>query len=245
MLPVAFFFVALLYSIVGFGGGSTYLSLLALADISYDLFPKISLFCNLLVVSGGLYHFMKSGHLNKKLTFSLVLFSVPMAFMGGLIPLKEQMFLILLTSTLFLSGLRLLFVQGPKEGELNPPSKITVYFVGGVLGFLSGIVGLGGGIFLSPLMLNLKWARPKEVAATASAFIFLNSLSGLIGQTIKNPKFDFFSYWPLFLAVILGGQIGSRLTTRSKFSEHWVQKATGCLILMVCLQLFMKISNLN
>src|SRR5690606_20041421 len=104
--------------------------------------------------------------------------------------------------------------------------------VGSFLGFLSGVVAIGGGIFLSPLILNLQWGRPKEAAAAASAFIFLNSCAGLAGQMTKGLSSDLLDYWPLFLAVIIGGQIGSRVGTSKFISQQLVQKGTAVLILI-------------
>src|SRR5674476_465352 len=111
MLALAFGLVALLYAMVGFGGGSSYLALMALFEIPYELMPKLGLICNLLVVSGGCWHFKKSGHFDKHLILPFVLSSVPMAFLGGMYPLNEKTFLSLLAVTLFMAGLRLLFVS--------------------------------------------------------------------------------------------------------------------------------------
>jgi uncharacterized membrane protein YfcA len=240
VLALTFFFIALIYSSVGFGGGSSYLAILALTDIRYLLMPKVALICNLLVVTGGCYHFYKQKHFNKQLILPFVLSSVPMAFLGGMYPIKEKVFLILLTSSLLLAGLRLLFVTRFVDQEARPPSLLTSSLVGSALGLLSGLVGLGGGIFLSPLMLNLRWGRPKEVAAAASAFIFLNSLAGLAGQLTKGMSEEIFSHWPLFIAVILGGQIGSRLGTHPIVSQRNMQRATAVLILAVSARLLLR-----
>lgn len=236
-----FFLIALFHAIVGFGGGTSYLALLSVSGISYELIPKISLICNLLVVSGGCWHYYKQGYFNQKLIFPFVLTSIPMSFLGGLFPISEKLFFALLASSLIFGGLRLLFDRKIESGHVRPPNLPTSLLVGAGLGLLSGIVGIGGGIFLSPLMLNLKWAKPKEVAAAASAFILLNSASGLAGQIIKGFQVqEIAGHLPLFLAVLLGGQIGSRLGTHPRVSQIWIQRATAGLILFVSLRLFSK-----
>lgn len=241
MLAVVFGCIAFLYSTVGFGGGSSYLAVLAVSNIPFELMPKLGLICNLLVVSGGCFHYYKQGHFNTKLILPFVLSSVPMAFLGGMYPIKEETFLMLLAGSLVLAGARLLFVGKPAESHTHIPSKSISACVGAVLGFLSGVVALGGGIFLSPLMMNLKWGKPKEIAATASAFIFLNSCAGLAGQLTKGVSSDLWDYWPLFLAVVIGGQIGSRVGTHKLVSQHLVQRGTAILILIISSRLMYKL----
>lgn len=240
MLALVFFCIALLYSTVGFGGGSSYLAVLAVSNVSYLMMPKVALICNLLVVSGGCWHYYRQGYFNQKLILPFVLSSIPMAFVGGMYPIKEKTFLILLAGSLLFAGLRLLFVAKPVH-DPRSPSALVAAIVGALLGLLSGLVGLGGGIFLSPLMLNLKWGRPKEVAAAASAFIFLNSCAGLAGQMTKGFPSDLLDFWPLFLAVIVGGQIGSRVGTNPLVSQHLVQRGTAVLILVVSSRLLYKL----
>lgn len=241
-LALSFFIIALLYATVGFGGGSSYIAVLAVAGVSHTLIPKISLICNLLVVAGGTYHFFKKGHLTKKFVLPFVLSSVPMAFIGGSFPLQEKTFYLLLTLSLVLCGLRILFIRDRKVEEVKHPGFLTSLIVGGVLGLLSGMVGIGGGIFLSPLIINLGWERSKAAAATASVFIFLNSLAGLAGQFSKDSSFpDYGTYVPLFLAVVIGGQIGSMIGTHKKISYGIIQKGTGILTLFISFKLLMKI----
>jgi uncharacterized protein len=240
-LTLSFFIIALLYALVGFGGGTSYIAILAVTGISYALIPKVSLICNLLVVSGGCYHFWKQGHADRKLILPFVLSSVPMAFLGGFLPLTEKNFYILLTVSLILCGLRILFLHDRHPYQISPPSWRVSFAVGAVLGLLSGMVGIGGGIFLSPLLINLGWARSKHAAAVASFFIFFNSLAGLAGQMVKNPGLeDPLEYAPLFLAVIIGGQIGSRLGSHKNVSFNVIQKATGVLTLFISIRLLLK-----
>lgn len=233
-LAALFFLIALLYSMVGFGGGSSYVAALAISSVSYVYIPKISLFCNLLVVTGGCYHYYKRGFFSKKLLLPFVLGSVPMAYLGGLYPLKERTFYTLLTLSLVLCGARLLFLRDREPDKIHPPRQSVSVLVGGFLGVLAGAVGIGGGIFLSPILINMGWARSKQAAAVASAFIFLNSLAGLAGQFTKHPEMpDLGTYLPLFASVIAGGQIGSRIGTHAKVSYSFIQKGTGVLTLFI------------
>lgn len=241
-LSLLFFIVALVYSTVGFGGGSSYIALLAVSGLSHSTIPKISLLCNILVVTGACYQYARKGHLIRELAAPLVLSSVPMAFLGGTIPLKEKTFFILLTLCLLFCGLRILIIRDKAVNDIRRPSVWAATAVGSVLGLLSGMVGIGGGIFLSPLMINLGWARSKDAAAVASVFILLNSLAGLAGQFAKAPVVpEVYIYLPLFIAVIIGGQIGSRLGTHTRVSYTLIQKATGLLTLFITFQLLLKI----
>ncbi len=242
LLTLAFFFIALLYATVGFGGGTSYIGMLALMSLPFDVIPKISLLCNILVVSGGCYHFYRSGLMKKNLILPFVISSVPLAFFGGYFPLNEKVFYILLTTSLLLCGLRILLVKDRQQDEIKEPGFVISFITGGILGFLSGMVGIGGGIFLSPLLINLGWARSKNAAAVASVFILVNSLSGLLGQFAKDSFLpDSLTYLPLFLAVIIGGQIGSRIGTHGSISYALVQKGTGILTLLISLRLLFKV----
>lgn len=240
MLIIGFFLIAFCYAIVGFGGGSSYLALLAVSEVSYSLIPKLALICNLLVVSGSCYHFYKNKHFNLALMFPFIISSVPMAFYGGIFSVNEKMFLILLTSCLLVAGIRLLFIPKSVIELTKMPNWPQALSVGGFLGFLSGVVGIGGGIFLAPLMLNLKWGKPKEVASTACAFIWLNSLAGLAGQFTKGVQTELLGYWPLFLAVIVGGQLGAIFGSHPKVSQSSIQRFTAVLILFIAGRLLIK-----
>ena len=241
MLTLSFFIIALLYATVGFGGGSSYLALLAVTDIPFILMPKLALICNLLVVSSGCYHYYRNKHFNIPLMLPFILSSVPMAFFGGMYTISEHTFQVLLAGCLILAGIRLLFIPKSSIELTHIPSWATSMAIGGILGALSGVVGIGGGIFLAPLMLNLRWGKPKEVASTASAFIWLNSLSGLAGQSTKGIPSEIFNYWPLFIAVILGGQIGSLFGSHPKISQSSIQRLTALLILLISIRLIIKV----
>lgn len=239
MLALTFFVISFLYATVGFGGGSSYLAVLAISGIPFEVMPKIALICNLLVVTGSLYHFKKQNLLRKDLILPFIISSVPMAFLGGYYPIKEKTFLVLLSGSLIIAGLRLLIIPHMKESRM--PKTGVAFVAGAGLGLLSGLVGLGGGIFLSPLMMNMGWGKAKEVAATACMFIFVNSLAGLAGQFAKETPGDITPYLTLFVAVIFGGQIGARLGTHPKVPQHYIQRGTAVLILIISSRLLLKL----
>lgn len=236
---------SLLYACVGFGGGSTYNALLILNDVSYKVIPLIALTCNIIVVSGGVWHFSKHKHINILEILPWISFSIPMAWVGGYIPISEQYFVVLLGSVLFLSSIKMLWPEDDKLLMGHKRHYRNIYMapvVGGFLGFIAGLTGIGGGIFLAPVLHLIRWNHSKNIAGTCSLFILVNSLSGLLGHFMKSGleefNADLYDYIGLFIAVIIGGQIGSRLGAKY-INERFVQKMTGVLILYVSVKLLM------
>ena len=238
-LALLFLVTAVLYASVGFGGGSTYNALLVLADTDYRILPSVALACNLIVVTGGVWQYRKSGDL--RLTFALpfVALSIPMAWFGGSVPIERETFVMLLGLSLLAAGLTMWFQ--PAESKASPPgSPLVNWFVGlpvgGAIGFLSGMVGIGGGIFLAPALHLLRLADPKRIAATSSFFIMLNSMAGLAGQATKQGTAahleQLLDYAWLGVAVLVGGQIGSRLSARA-LSGRVIKRLTAVLVLYV------------
>lgn len=250
VLGAAFFITALLYASVGFGGGSTYNALLALSGVDYRILPAIALMCNIIVVLGGTIRFGQAGLVPWKKALPLVLMSAPFAWLGGLTPIKEATFMLLLAGSLAASGLALLFQSDAVgDGEVVQRDRLggmRDLLTGAGIGYLAGLVGIGGGIFLAPYLHFTRWAAPKVIAATASLFILVNSISGLFGQVLKlagsNALPAFGGYWPLAVAVFFGGQIGSLLGIRL-LSPQLVRRATAVLILYVAGQLIWKIAQ--
>ncbi len=239
---ILFFFVAILYSSVGFGGGSSYLAILALTGLSFIQFRAISLLCNIVVVSGGTYIYFKNGFFNWKKMVPLVLLSVPFSFLGGYVEISQTFFFLLLGFTLIVAALSMwvskYIVDLPKQS--TGKSVVKDGFLGGLIGFVSGMVGIGGGVFLAPLLHLTKWDTPKRIAATASFFILVNSIAGLLGQ-YQNIDFYFEPNiaFILMLTVFLGGQIGSRLSA-SKIPPYVLKKITAVLIAFVGLRILYK-----
>ena len=177
LLAILFLVTAILYSSVGFGGGSTYLALLLIWGIPYIALPVIALSCNIIVVSGNCFNYIRAGNLNLKLLFPYLIGSIPLSYMGGSLPIEKKLFEILLFLVLATAGTLLLFnfksYDNKEKSYRKIPSFISV-LIGGFLGFISGIVGIGGGIFLSPILFLLRAGKPKYIVTTASLFILFH-----------------------------------------------------------------------
>jgi len=244
ILSFLFFLTATLYSSVGFGGGSTYLALLLIWDIPYLIFPVIALFCNIIVVSGSCFNYIKAGNINLKILTPYLISSVPLAFIGGSLSIDKEVFEILLFVVLTLAGALLLlkfqsFDQKIKIYKDIP--KILSIFIGSSIGFVSGVIGIGGGIFLSPILLLIKADKTKNIATGASIFILINSLSGLAGQFTKTSTMnEIYDYWPLFLFVLLGGQLGNFLNLKI-FPARILALVTSSLVIFVAIRMGLKL----
>ena len=244
VLSILFFVTATLYSSVGFGGGSTYLALLLLWGVPYYIFPSIALLCNIFVVSGNCYNYIRAGNLNLKLLLPYLIGSVPLAFIGGSLQVDKDLFEILLFLVLSIAGILLLFKFKSYDDNKSDYKKIPFIvslFIGSLLGFISGIVGIGGGIFLSPILFLLRAGKPQHIITTASIFILINSLSGIVGQLTKNAVFNEISnYWMLLLAVIIGGQLGNFLNLKV-FSTKILALLTAVLVIFVAIRIGLKL----
>jgi len=240
ILSILFFVTAILYSSVGFGGGSTYLALLLIWGIPYSIFPIIALSCNIIVVSGNCFNYIRTGNLNLKLLIPYLAGSIPLAFIGGFLPIEKEFFEILLFVVLTVAGLLLLFKFKSYDDKEETYRKIPIIIsilIGGILGFISGIVGIGGGIFLSPILFLLRVGKPKHIVTTASLFILINSMSGIIGQLTKNSILnEIQNYWFLLLAVLIGGQVGNFLNLKI-FPTRILALVTAGLVLFVAIKM--------
>ena len=240
ILPILFFITAILYSSVGFGGGSTYLALLLIWDIPYYIFPVIALMCNIIVVSGNSFNYIRAGNHNFNLLLPFLIGSIPFAFLGGALKIDKDFFEILLFFVLSIAGILLLINNKSYENENLIIKKINFIYsliIGSILGLVSGIVGIGGGIFLSPILFLLKAEKPKIISTTASLFILINSISGILGQFTKDKTFDeLINYWPLFLSVLIGGLIGNYLNLKI-FSNRILTILTSLLVIFVSVRI--------
>jgi len=253
VLTLCFFVTAAVYAAAGFGGGSTYNALLALADTDYRIFPSIALLCNLIVVSGGVWHFSQAGHIRMRRIAPWIIASVPAAFVGGLLSVSEVFFTGLLGFALLAAGIKMI-VPAKTEAVLytslargRAESLILPFTIGTALGLLAGIVGIGGGIFLAPVLYMLRWDQAKRIAGACCIFIFCNSLAGLAGQALKlrgtELLIDIAAYWPLFLAVLVGGQIGSWMGA-VKLKQRPITVITAVLVLYASLRLIWRWSSM-
>ena len=245
-LALLFALTAALYASVGFGGGSTYIALLALAALDYQALPVIALLCNIIVVTGGTLRFQWRGLIDWPKIWPILLLSVPAAWLGGRMVLEQQSFMLLLGLSLAAAGLLLIiepFIKRAGDSVRNGQwtgHRLFAPAIGTGIGFLSGMVGIGGGIFLAPILLLTRWSDSRRIAATASVFILVNSIAGLGGQLMKSGLSSgaeaVIAYWPLFLGVLLGGQIGSILASKA-LPEIWIRRLTALLILYVAVRI--------
>lgn len=242
LLPAGFFVAALLYASVGFGGGSTYAALLAIADVDYRVLPLIALACNIVVVAGSSVRFARAGITPWRGALVLTALAAPAALIGGLVPIAREAFLLLLGASLVLTGITMLLPQA--QASQSEPHRLAkaMPFIAAPLGFLAGLVGIGGGIFLAPLLHLTRWRDARAIAATASLFILVNSIFGLVGQLLKNGPAMFAGTMaealPLLIAVVVGGQIGSLLAVRI-LPLRWIRWLTALLVTLVGLRLLL------
>tara|TARA_B100000029_G_scaffold129331_1_gene122799 strand:- start:6921 stop:7664 length:744 start_codon:yes stop_codon:yes gene_type:complete len=244
LLAILFLATAIVYSSVGFGGGSTYLALLLIWGTPYFIFPVIALCCNIIVVSGNCFNYIRAGNLNFRLLFPYLIGSIPFAYIGGSLPIEKKIFEILLFLILAIAGTLLFFnfrSYDDRERSYKEIPKIISIFIGACLGFISGVVGIGGGIFLSPILFLIKAGRPKHIVTSASLFILINSISGIIGQLTKNAVLEeIINYWYLLAAVLIGGQIGNFLNLKILPTRILVI-LTASLVIFVALRMGYKI----
>ncbi|MFM7853959.1 MAG: sulfite exporter TauE/SafE family protein [Flammeovirgaceae bacterium] len=240
LLLTGFFVIALVYASVGFGGGSSYLALLAqpFFQLLPDTIRPTALLCNIVVVTGGTIIFYRQKKIDWKEVWPFLVASVPLALLGGMWKLNQRFFFLLLAFTLIITSV-LLWIQPELMNVENKrlqkvESKMAL---GGAIGCLSGLVSIGGGIFLSPILHLANWAEAKRISGLASVFILVNSIGGLLGQFFRNginlePGFIF----PLLLMVLIGGQIGSRLGA-IRLNLQYIKRITAVLIFIAALNI--------
>jgi uncharacterized membrane protein YfcA len=240
ILSIFFLITSILYSSVGFGGGSTYLAIMLIWEIPFYIIPILALCCNIIVVSGNSINYVRSGNLNLNLLVPYLIGSIPFAFFGASISISKELFEIILFIILFIAGILLLIKNNSYRDDqikINSVPKAVSIFIGSVIGFFSGIVGIGGGIFLSPILFLMKAGYPRHIATAASLFILINSIFGVAGQLTKNIVFDeFLNYWPLFLCVLVGGQIGNLLNIKF-LSNKTLAIITSMLVIFVSIRM--------
>ncbi len=241
IIILLFFIIAILYSSVGFGGGSSYLAVLAFMGIAFIQIRSTALLCNIAVVVGNVFLYQRQKLIDWKRIAPLVLLSIPLAYLGGMLQISQTFFFVLLGFTLLFAAFTMWNSKRIASMEkIQRPRTIQNGIYGGIIGFVSGMVGIGGGIFLAPILHLTQWNTPKKIAATASLFILINSIAGLIGQYSNK---DFYIDWTftsvLLLTVFIGGQIGSRLSNRY-FTPIQLKRATAILIAFVAIRILWK-----
>ena len=244
ILSIFFLITSILYSSVGFGGGSTYLALMLIWEIPFYIIHILALCCNIIVVSGNSINYVRSGNLNLNLIIPYLVGSIPFAFFGASISISKELFEIILFIILFIAGILLLIKNKSYDNDqikINSIPKAVSIFIGSVIGLVSGIVGIGGGIFLSPILFLMKAGYPKQIATTASLFILINSIFGVAGQLTKDIVLDeVLNFWPLFIAVLIGGQIGNFLNIKF-LSGKTLAIITSLLVIFVAIRMGLRL----
>lgn len=240
-IALCFAFIAFVYASVGFGGGSSYLALLAVLGLPFQEIKLIALLCNVIVVTGGTFLFFQNKQLNFRKNLPLVAASVPAAFLGAKMRISEDVFFILLGISLIAAAILLWFQPKPLVADtLEVPRPLRDGLLGGSIGLLSGMVGIGGGIFLSPVLHLFRWDTARKIAATASVFILVNSLSGLAGQLTHLPaELHWNRILLLGFAVLLGGQLGARISIK-RFDLATIRRLTALLVLVAGVEVLIR-----
>lgn len=241
LVPI-FFVIAAVYSIVGLAGGSSYLAVLAWIEMPRAILVPTALLCNLVVSAQGSRNYFQAGFFQPKLFWPLAVASVPFAFWGGLTPLSAKTFYLLLGISLLMAAVRMFFPKTLLKPNVIAPKFFWLFgpVVGAALGYLAGLIGLGGGIFLGPLLILTGVADAKQTAATTAPFIFVNSLAGLMAHAPQLTLSLFSQSLPLLLAVGVGGWLGSRLGSR-RLQPIWVQRTGAALLTVVGFKLLGRI----
>jgi len=224
------FLVAFLYASVGHGGASGYLALMAIFSVAPDVMKPTALMLNLFVSLTSFIQFYRGGHFQWKIFLPLALASVPFAFLGGMVTVDADIYKKILGVLLLLPIIRFLFFRNAGVTEMKKPDMAISLLTGATIGFLSGLIGIGGGIILSPVLLLLKWTDQKQTAAISALFIFVNSLSGLGGQLVKGIQFSS-EMWFYVAIAFLGGLFGAYFGSL-KFNQN-VIKYMLAMVLMV------------
>lgn len=227
--------VACSYAMVGHGGASGYLALMAIWGFPQDVTRPTALCLNLFVSAIGLYQFSKAGHFRWSLFWPFAITSVPLAWLGAQVSLDPLWYKRILAVCLLIAVARMLGLFGRPPGPERPVALPVALAVGAVLGFVSGMIGIGGGILLSPLFLLARWADAKVTAAISAAFIFVNSVSGLTGALGRGERLDP-ELWPFIAAALLGGLVGGWIGAR-RLPEMRLRQVLGVVLLLASIKL--------
>ncbi len=235
-LTLAVLIIAFLYSSVGHAGASGYIAVMTLFSLTPEEIKPTALALNILVASIGSWQFWRAGHFSWKLFWPFALLSFPLAFVGGYLNLPTQVFKIVIGVVLLFSAIRFLMPQIAEE-KTTEPSKAVAISVGAGLGLLSGLTGTGGGIFLTPLLLLMRWATTKNAAAVSAVFILMNSISGLLGNFSATKNIPSFIL-PLAVAVVVGGAMGSYLGSK-KLAPLAIKRLLAIVLIIAGLKLIL------
>jgi hypothetical protein len=233
-LGIAVFAIAVLYSSVGHAGASGYIAAMTLLGLAPAEIKPTALALNILVASIASWQFWRAGHFSWQVFWPFALLSVPFAFLGGYLNLPTHLFNVLVGCVLLLSAAQFL-LRPPAEGEARPPARATAVGIGAGLGLLSGLTGTGGGIFLTPLLILMRWARTATASAVSAPFILLNSTSGLLGNVGATKTFPVFAA-VLLVAAAIGGTIGSHFGSR-RFPSTTIKRLLAIVLVIAGMKL--------
>ncbi len=236
------FIIAALYSSAGFGGAASYLAVMSLFGIQPQAMASTALVLNILVAGISFVSFFRAGHLKRELLTLFLVTSVPAAFIGGYFKVSEQLYFIVLYAVLTLVAVRLLFFSKrmDESDTCSPPPFLSAGLAGLIVGLLSGMVGIGGGIFLSPIIVLAHWGTAKQASAVAAAFIVLNSFSGLAGRLMGgNLAFDSFTVALLSFGLV-GALLGSQLGAK-RLSNLGLRRALGVVMSIAVTNFWIKL----
>ncbi len=236
LIILAIFIVAILYSSVGHGGASGYLAVMALLAVAPEITRPTALVLNVFVASIGTIQFYRAGHFSWKVFLPFAVTSVPLAFIGGMIQLPTNVYKIILGIVLVLAALRLAW-KFTSDKEPQEPKIWLALIIGAIMGLLSGLVGVGGGIFLTPVLLLMNWAETKKAAGVSAMFILVNSIAGLAGnyaQVVKLPP----NVWYWVAAAVVGGIIGSTLGS-TRFDSITLRRVLAVVLLFAGVKLIL------
>jgi uncharacterized membrane protein YfcA len=228
LFKLLIFIVAFLYAMVGHGGASGYLALMAIFNMTPALMKPTALLLNLFVSLTAFIQFYRNGHFKWKIFLPFALASIPLSFLGGMITLDGNIYKKILGIFLIFPIIRFLFYRNYNDEELKENNILGSIAIGGSIGFLSGLIGIGGGIILSPILLLLRWTNQKQTAAISAMFIFVNSLSGLIGQITKGISLNVSMFEFVGIAFV-GGLLGSWLGA-FKFNQQFLKYALAIVL---------------
>ncbi|MDF1672290.1 MAG: sulfite exporter TauE/SafE family protein [Vicingaceae bacterium] len=231
LLPI----VAFMYSAVGHGGASGYLAMMAIFGFAPDSMKPTALLLNLFVAAISFVHYTKAGHFNKKLFIVFALTSIPLAFVGGMIEVDASIYKKILAVLLVFAILRMLNVFGKESKSLNEVKIWQGLLIGAAIGFFSGLIGIGGGIILSPIILLMHWGKMKEAAAVSALFIWVNSAAGLFGQLSLGVKIDGQAFVLVGIAV-LGGVLGAYFGA-IRFNNKLLRYMLAFVLVIACIKL--------
>jgi uncharacterized membrane protein YfcA len=236
LIIAAIFVVAILYSSVGHGGASGYLAVMALFAVAPEITRPTALLLNVFVATIGTIQFYRAGYFSWRIFLPFAITSIPFAFVGGMITLPTTAYKIVLGVVLVLAAIRLAW-NLRSEAEVKEPNIVIALAIGAAIGLLSGLVGVGGGIFLTPILLLMNWSETKTAAGVSAMFILVNSISGLLGnysQVVGLPS----NVWIWIAAAVVGGVIGSTLGAK-RFDSLTLRRVLALVLLFAGVKLML------